>query len=89
MDQPLGTRILNVNFLTSSLPTYFFIFGHLGELSDPNCEERESNDDCCVLVVCSAKEGEEETGEINNNEGDRQEDNFNIEREGNDLRCSL
>lgn len=58
-------------------------FGHSGELSEPNCEERESNDDCCVLVVCSATEGEEEEedGEIND-EGTQVVDSFDIEREG-------
>ena len=68
-----------------------FILWISGELSDPDCEERESNDDCCVLVVCSAKEEEEgdgeETdsgggGEVDRNDLGSQVDSFNVEQEG-------
>ena len=67
-----------------------FIFWISGELSDPDCEERESNDDCCVLVVCSAteEEGEDEEdsgsgGEVDRNDLGSQVDSFNVEQEGN------
>ena len=59
-----------------------FIFCISGELSDPDCEERESNDDCCVLVVCSAKEEEEGGGEVDRNDLRSQVDSFDIEQEG-------
>ena len=65
-----------------------FIFWISGELSDPDCEERESNDDCCVLVVCSAKEeGDIQEGSVGGGEVDRndlrsQVDSFDIEQEG-------
>ena len=52
-----------------------------GELSDPNCEERESNDDCCVLVVCSATE-EEKDEEVDDRGEEVQVDSIDIEREG-------
>ena len=61
-----------------------FIFWISGELSDPDCEERESNDDCCVLVVCSAKEEGDGSGggEVDRNDLRSQVDSFDIEQEG-------
>ena len=68
-----------------------FIFWISGELSDPDCEERESNDDCCVLVVCSAteEEGDDENEgsavEVDRNDLRSQVDSFDVEQEGTSL----
>ena len=67
---------------------HIFIFWISGELSDPDCEERESNDDCCVLVVCSAKEEEGDSvdsGEVDRNDLRSQVDSFDVEQEGTSL----
>ena len=69
--------------LYSRLPSesLIFIFWISGELSDPECEERESNDDCCVLVVCSATE-EGSAVEVDRNDLRSQVDSFDVEQEG-------
>ena len=80
--------------LYSRLPSesLIFIFWISGELSDPECEERESNDDCCVLVVCSATEESDDEevdsvggGEVDRNDLRSQVDSFDVEQEGTSL----